>query len=183
MNEIWKRLKYRGKDYGNLYEVSNLGNIRNAKTHKLRKLRINDKGYHVISLSLGSAKNRPTVRVHRLVAEAFIPNPDNKPEINHIDGNKCNNIITNLEWCTPKENVAHALQFGLANVDHLKALSEYRSKSVKCIDKQGNITIYPSIREAARVVMGDKAKYMRYHISECCHGIRETCGGYYWKFV
>lgn len=181
--EIWKRFTYNGVDYGDLYEVSNFGNFRNARNKRLRKLRLNDKGYHVVSISLGHRDIKPTIRIHRAVAEAFIDNPDNKPEINHIDGNKTNNYVDNLEWCTGKENVHHALEFGLADCEHLKALSAYRSKPVRRIDKYGNVETYNSIREAALINFGERAKHMRYHMSECCQGKRKSCAGYCWEFV
>jgi len=75
------------------------------------KSRINNHGYLVIHLShKGKQKN---LYIHRLVALSYIPNPENKPQVNHIDGNPLNNKISNLEWCTPKENVHHAIKIGL----------------------------------------------------------------------
>ena len=88
MKEIWKRLIYHGKDYGDWYEVSNIGNIRNSRTHRIRKLNILPTGYAFVGVSLGSRDNKPAFKVHRAVAETFIPNPKNLPAINHIDGNK-----------------------------------------------------------------------------------------------
>lgn len=113
MKEIWKRLIYHGKDYGEWYEVSNLGNIRNARTHRVRKLNVLPKGYAFVGVSLGSRDNKPLFKVHRAVAETFIPNPNNLPVINHIDGNKLNNVVENLEWCTHQENTIHAYANGL----------------------------------------------------------------------
>lgn len=114
MKEVWKRLVYNGVDYGDLYEVSNLGQIRNARNHKVRKLNILQTGYYFVSVSLGDRNHKPTWRVHKAVAETFIPNPNNLPIVNHIDGNKLNNSVDNLEWCTYKDNVKHALDNGLA---------------------------------------------------------------------
>ena len=113
MEEIWKRLIYHGEDYGDWYEVSNIGNIRNSRTHRIRKLNVLPKGYAFVGVSLGSRDDKPLFKVHRAVAETFIPNPMNLPTINHIDGNKLNNIVENLEWCTYQENIIHAVQNGL----------------------------------------------------------------------
>ena len=114
MKEIWERLIYHNKDYGDYYEVSNLGQIRNAKTKKIRKQNLFKKGkYCFVSGSLGSRNNKITFRVHRAVAETFIQNINNLPEINHKDGNKLNNCVDNLEWCTGAENMKHAMEYGL----------------------------------------------------------------------
>lgn len=113
MKEVWKRLIYHGEDLGNWYEVSNLGNIRNVKTGRIRKLNTLQKGYYFVGASLGSRNAKLCIKVHRAVAETFIPNPNNLPVINHIDGNKLNNVVENLEWCTHKHNIHHAMEHGL----------------------------------------------------------------------
>ena len=95
MNEIWK-------DFHN-YQVSNHGQVRNSKTGRLLKLQLNEKGYLRVALRIdGKTK---WYRVSRLVANLFIPNPDNLPEVNHKDENKLNNYAENLEWCDRKYNV------------------------------------------------------------------------------
>lgn len=114
--EIWKRLIYQGKDYGDFYEVSNYGNIRNSKTRKVRRNNILKKGYYFVNGSLGSRENKITFRVHKAVAESFIDNPNNLPMVNHKDGNKLNNYIGNLEWCTNAENVQHAYDNNLIKI-------------------------------------------------------------------
>ena len=96
--EEWKDIK----DYEN-YEVSNLGNVRNKKTGRILKSNKNG-GYAVVGLSKTTCKN---FQVHRLVCEAFIPNPENKPQVNHIDKNGLNNNVKNLEWNTVLENNIH----------------------------------------------------------------------------
>ena len=121
--ELWKDIE----NYESLYQVSNFGNVRsldkyiNSKSGskcfrkgKLMKLLIgNDKYYKTIYLQHN--KVRKLFSVHRLVAKTFIKNPENKPFVNHKDGVKYNNFSSNLEWCTRKENVEHAIKTGLLN--------------------------------------------------------------------
>ena len=120
MSEIWKDIEA----YEGLYQVSNLGRVRSLDrkmvrsngrpcTRKGQILRTNKvwSGYLLVRLCNGGVEQDYTV--HRLVAKAFIPNRENKPQVNHIDGNKQNNQVNNLEWCTNGENVKHALRTGL----------------------------------------------------------------------
>tara|TARA_R110000737_G_C14376353_1_gene449735 strand:+ start:168 stop:692 length:525 start_codon:yes stop_codon:yes gene_type:complete len=112
------------KGYEGLYQVSNLGRVKSLSRtiykvdgttqtfkDKIRSSTFNGRGY----LQLGLTKNGKckTCKVHRLVSETFIPNIEGKKEVNHLDGNKANNILSNLEWCTPSENVQHAYDTGL----------------------------------------------------------------------
>lgn len=109
----WKTLVYQGKEFDN-FEVSIDGQIRNSKTKKVYKTWVNHNGYTQVCVSIGSRNNKKVFRLHRAVAETFILNADNKPEINHKDGNKQNNCASNLEWTTGSENVRHAYDNGLA---------------------------------------------------------------------
>lgn len=93
--------------YEGLYQVTSWGRIFCIKKNRFMTPETTDKGYLRVDLYDTHGK-RKHCKVHRLVADAFIPNPDNKPQINHLDGNKQNNSITNLEWCTNAENFLHA---------------------------------------------------------------------------
>nr|DAM38419.1 MAG TPA: homing endonuclease [Caudoviricetes sp.] len=96
------------------------GSKQRFKGKKLKPF-LNEAGYLVVRLSDASNGRREVARVHRLVAEAFIPNPNAKPEVNHIDGDKSNPSLSNLEWVTPHENRLHAWNTGLRNRSHLPA--------------------------------------------------------------
>ncbi|MBQ4386155.1 MAG: NUMOD4 motif-containing HNH endonuclease [Prevotella sp.] len=109
MNEEWRPIE--GTD--GMYEVSNLGRVRtNGKRPGLLTLTRQKTGYRYAMIQLTSGKQR-NCRVHRLVAEYFVPNPDGLPEVNHRDGDKDNNRADNLEWCTRSHNVKHSFDTGL----------------------------------------------------------------------
>lgn len=100
--EEWRKVSgYEGK-----YEVSNLGEVRNSHTGKKYKLQTRH-GYKVLNLTFNGKTHK--MAAHRLVAMAFLDNPENKPQVNHIDGNHANNRVDNLEWCTAEENIRHAV--------------------------------------------------------------------------
>src|SRR5690606_36082663 len=119
MEEIWKSLNGLVK-YGDYYEVSSFGNIRSIdkidragrkRRGHIKKQTLREDGYKVVSFKLNG--KQITHLVHRLIALAFIPNPECYQYINHKDGNKSNNDIDNLEWCTHQENMQHAYDIGL----------------------------------------------------------------------
>jgi len=107
MKEIWKEIP-NTKGY---YKVSNFGNVYSVRRNKIIAKNVHRNGY--VSAWLGVDDKIMTKPVHRLVAEAFIPNPQNKTQVNHIDGNKQNNRVDNLEWVTQSENMKHAQRIGL----------------------------------------------------------------------
>ena len=113
------------------YIISNSGNVVSVSRPQSRMVRIlkgevDDRGYKRVRLSRGSKTKK--YQIHRLVAIAFIPNPSNKPCVNHIDGNPSNNNVTNLEWCTNSENMKHAFKTGLQS---LKGEKNTQSKLTK----------------------------------------------------
>ena len=113
MEEVWKGLVYNNIDYSERLEISNLGNLRNSTNKHVYKLQLNPNGYYETYISLGHKGYGKTFKIHRCVACTFLPNPENKPTVNHIDGNKQNNCLTNLEWATDSENIQHAYDTGL----------------------------------------------------------------------
>ena len=170
MQEIWKDVK----GYEGLYQVSNIGRIKSLprKTNNqynnglIRKLVIRNNGYYFINLYKNNKSKLFTV--HRLVAIAFLCNPNNLPCVNHIDGNKLNNNVNNLEWCTYHENEIHAF---------LKKLKKPIYKKVNQYDMEGNfIKTWNSIKEA-------QLFYKTTHIGECCRGVRNQTKNYIWKYV
>ena len=127
-----------------LYSISDNGEV--WKTTRCQhpfiiKHNLNSKGYHRVTLTVKG--KRFILRVHRLVAQAFIPNPENKPQVNHIDGNKDNNRVENLEWVTDDENRLHAIRNNLRNV--------YK---VALLYKNNEIARYNSIWEAQKLTNG-----------------------------
>lgn len=155
--EIWKDIE----GYEDLYEVSDEGNVRNKKTGRILKPgKKND--YKFVGLfKNGKSKYR---LVHRLVGKAFIPNPDNKPEIDHIDKNRSNNNVDNLRWVDRQENIDHS-----------------RSKLVNQYTLDGHyVATYKSTMEASRQT-GVKSS----SICLCClgHPNYSHAGGFIWKYV
>lgn len=130
MVEIWKDIP----EWENLYEVSNFGNIRSKRTGKLRAIGTNNAGYKTIRLHKGDATKK--YFVHRLVAMTFIPTDDYSKQVNHIDCDKTNNRITNLEWVTQSENEMHAIKNGLKGVWHGSFKVEYCDGRVEYRDNQ-----------------------------------------------
>lgn len=185
-HEIWKDIK----DYEGLYKVSNLGRVKSLKRRielkgknqftdfttfkeiegKEIKPSINYKGYCQLSLyKNGKSKNK---QVHRLVAEAFIENPFNKPTVNHINGNKLDNRVDNLEWCTNSENIIHAYYNNLIDITK-------KYKKINQYDLKGNfIKQWNSMKEA-----GEKLNICSQNISKCCRGLRKKAYNYVWRYA
>lgn len=118
-----------------MYDISKNGIIRNRETKKIKSQYVGSTGYYMCTLTKDK-KNKPK-RVHRLLAELFIPNPNNELFINHIDGNKLNNSISNLEWCSHSYNMKHAFRTGLINntgeKNGMSKLNEEKVKEIKIL--------------------------------------------------
>lgn len=165
--------------YEGQYEVNNLGEVRSFPNRKHKRIQIlkptpDIKGY--LQIGLGSAKNRKTIRIHRLVAEAFIPNPDGFPCVNHKDEDKTNNRVDNLEWCTSLYNTRYGT--GIERASKTKTNGK-QSKPVLQYTLDGEfVREYPSTREINRV-FGFRVNV---HVIACCKGRRHTSHGYVWKY-
>ena len=169
MKEIWRDIV----GYEGLYQVSNTGKVRNKK-RKILKPQLFSCGYLYVALY----KNRKMkyFRIHRLVAQAFIPNPNNYPIVNHRDENRQNNLVENLEWCDQKYNVS----YGTATERRAKTNTNHPSysKIVLQYDLNGNfIKEWPSTMEIQRQ-MG----YTNTNISACCLGKYKQRYGFKWQY-
>lgn len=162
---MWKKIIY--NEITTDYSVSDKGEVRKDTTNHLMKLQI-QQGYSHVTIQINGKPKR--FRVHRLVAEAFIPNPDGKPYVNHIDGNRQNNSITNLEWVTPAENTRHAVDTGLMLPTRERAVVQFSLDG-------GKIAEYVSISAAARETNSKDEK-----ICLCCQLQREQHNGYQWRY-
>lgn len=190
MEEIWKDIE----GYEGLYQISNLGRVRSLDRYmkngtsnqyiRKGKILIQQKGTgNYIQVCLSKNCKGKCYKLHRLVAEAFIPNIENKPDINHIDGNKSNNCANNLEWCTKSENMKHAARTGLfVPYNKGKRGKEcHSSKKVAMIDKDtGKILRYFDSEKEGALFLGKNDKS---NISSCCQQRSKTAYGYKWKII
>ena len=193
--------------YEGLYQISNLGNVRSFKAvSKGGNLKaVYRKGYATVTLVKCGVSR--VCSIHRLVAQAFIPNPYNLPYINHIDGNKSNNDISNLEWCTHLENMRHAFDTGLVK---RKPLTDEQKIKVSNATKEAmnRPEVKEKMKQLAKEKVGVKSarhkkvinldtgktfisvreasKFYGIHesnLASCCRGERPIAGGYHWEYV
>ena len=177
--EIWRDIK----NYEGLYQVSNKGRVKSLERIIIRKNgrkfsvkgrilnpSLDHYGYLQVALSNESGKKK-TFKVHRLVCEAFHENPVNKPCVNHIDENKANNTVSNLEWCTIAENNNHGT--------HNTRMAKTKSKPVGQYTREGMlIKVWQSTIEVQR-----QLGFRNSHISAVARGEEKTAYGYVWKYV
>ena len=175
--------------YEGLYEVSNMGNVRNVRRNKLLRLQKTNNGYIQVSLFKNGIKTG--LKVHRLVAQAFIPNPDGLPQVNHLDEDKTNNRVENLEWCTAKYNnnygsrkdkvrdtsIKNGYWTGLSKEEYMK---EYREKNREKIREQ-NIGYYEKNKEKYREYREKNREKYREYNREYYEKNREKHREYYEK--
>ena len=205
MQEVWKDVR----GYEGLYQVRNLGRVKSLKRHRSVNL-MNTKtatvperilkfgvsqGY--LAVTLAKDKINKKIRVHKLVASTFIPNPENKPHINHKDGNKHNNAVDNSEWITPKENTKHAFENGLIkgmcsfkgyhHTEEAKKLisegnkwgSSKNHRIIKQYTKDGEfIKEWHGFVEIEKVLGCDKR-----NLQSCCKGRIPSAYGYIWRYA
>lgn len=168
MEEVWKDVV----GYEGIYKISNHGRLKSFHHNKSGRVmanRQNRRGYLIIDLSKNGVVH--TTTLHRLVANAFIPNPENKPEVNHIDTNKANNCVDNLEWVTSKENMEHAA---------LNGLLSYQKEI--CVSVAQYSLAGDFIKKFDCIADVEKETGISHRkISDCLHGRRKTTHGYIWK--
>ena len=165
-DEVWKNIKGFNGDY----QVSNFGRIKTLKNGKEKLLSLSKcaNGYYKCSLYKNNIQYYK--KVHRLVAETFIPNPNNLYCVNHKDENKLNNCVDNLEWCTLQYN----LEYGTGRQRSI----EHRKKTVRMYSKDKEIeAVFPSLREAS-----EETNIKEANISACCLNKTKTAGGYIWRY-
>ena len=171
MSEEWRDIE----GYEGLYQVSDQGRVKSFKWNKERFLKpsMDKDGYLLVNLCAGGKPK--TLKVHRLVCEAFHENPDNKPQVNHVNEDKTDNRACNLEWCTRIEN----MNFGTRNSRAGKAIAKANSKQTGqyTLDME-LIKVWPSAREAERKTGFDQST-----ISKVARGKYKQAYGYIWKYI
>lgn len=168
MIEIWRDIK----GYDNKYQVSNFGIVKSLNYNNTKKehiLKLCDNGYGYLLVNLRINNKSKTHNVHRLVCEAFLPNPENKCTVNHKNGIKTDNRVENLEWSTYSENIKHAFEYGLKEVASIPIVRY--SKTNEYIDE------FKGVHDAFRLT---GICYQNIHA--CCKGRLKSAGGYIWKY-
>lgn len=175
MSEVWKDVVgYEGR-----YQVSNLGRVKSLPRYKtngcMRKLLLDKYGYRVVRLTIN--KVGKTIKVHRLVAEAFLPNEFQLRDVNHKNEIKTDNRVENLEWCDRSYNT----NYGTANSRRRKSSTNCLSMSKPVIQMRldgSTVQKYPSLNEVSR-----RTGYSIASVSMCCNGKREHAYGYKWRYA
>lgn len=181
--EEWRTIE----GYEGMYEVSSQGNVRSLpkavdigvciqnRKEKFLKQVPDGKGYMMVWFYKDG--KRKMHKVHRLVAKAFIPNTENKPEVDHINADKADNRMENLRWVTSRENFHNPITYK-RNADSKRGVLNHKAKAVVQMDMQGNVIREWGCMQDATTALGKK----RSHITDCCLGLRDHCLGYKWKY-
>lgn len=180
MIEVWKDIDVLNNDY----QISSKGRVINVKTNRILKQSADKDGYCIVHI-----RNK-TFKVHRLVCQYFLNNDENYPQVNHKDGNKQNNDLSNLEWCTQSHNMKHRFEVlyqipynkgkkmskeFCTKISNAKKGIRTTGKKVKCVETN---TIYDCTRDAERLLNIYKGC-----IAHCAKGYVHTAGGYHWQYV
>lgn len=193
ITEVWKDVT----DYEGYYQVSNLGRVKSLERELIKKNGIRytlkerilrpapmTSGYSFVTLY--KETNSKMLSMHRLAAAAFIPNPENKPQVNHLNGNRKDNRVENLEWCTVSENLKYSFKY-LGRKSESPSLGKFGkdnhlSKKVQQIDRFTDTPIsdFNGVAEASRLTGVEKS-----NIAAVCRSNKftRTAGGFKWKFV
>ena len=153
------------------YEISSQGEVRNRITKNILKGRLTKGGYLQVSLKIDDTGKFTNKYIHRLVAQSFINNPEEKKEVNHIDGDKTNNNVKNLEWVTPSENQKHKYSIGIKKTSN-RHIGMFNKEDVLIKD-------FNSILEAVSYFN----KTSRVNIDNALQGRQHTAYGYIWKYL
>lgn len=171
--EIWKDIE----EFEGLYQVSNLGNVRSLNYRrtkgKIKNLIPKKNNSGRLWVELRNEKGKKNFLIHRLVGNAFIPNPNNLPQINHIDENPLNNCVNNLEWCTGEYNIKYSLRL------HPKRKKITQTRKIIQRDKNGCII---RVWDNAHSIFLE-TRMSDWSIAECCRGNRHTAYGYTWQYA
>lgn len=162
---MWKKFIYEGQETD--YSVSTEGEVRKDTTNYILS-QSSQQDYKFVGLIIDGKQKR--MRVHRMVALTFIDNPDNKPYVNHINGNRSDNNVENLEWVTPSENTQHAVDTGLFKSGRARAVIQYNLNGEQ-------MATFESATEAARQTGGSQSK-----ITMCCRRQRDSANDYQWRY-
>ena len=162
---MWKKFIYEGQETD--YSVSTEGEVRKDTTNYILS-QSSQQDYKFVGLLINGKQKR--MRVHRMVALTFIDNPDNKPYVNHINGNRSDNNVENLEWVTPSENTQHAVNTGLFKSGRNRAVIQYNLNGER-------MATFESASEAARQTGGSQSK-----ITMCCRRQRDSANDYQWRY-
>ena len=162
---MWKKFIYEGQETD--YSVSTEGEVRKDTTNYILS-QSSQQDYKFVGLIINGKQKR--MRVHRMVALTFIDNPDNKPYVNHINGNRSDNNVENLEWVTPSENTQHAVNIGLFKSGRARAVVQYNLNGEQ-------MATFESASEAARQTGGSQSK-----ITMCCRRQRDSANDYQWRY-